>query len=274
MCSPSLALFRPLFFFLALMLAIPLTPQLATAQSTPPNQKAPPPRPPLPPADQEQIVSYWTTETGWKSELQLRNNAVGQDVTVTPVLRLPNGTETPLTPVTVKPQEVKAIDLDAAIAAAPAPQLVGAFGSAVLRYRSPSTPSLYAAMMIRKTGHPIAFHIDAMGEDPTQDVGSREGIWWLPNSTANDYLILTNQGHNPLQLNLSLFDASGKASTQVLTLASRAMSRFSVRQLVQAAGTAGSYGGLKISANAHAGSLDSLHFLYDEAAGFSAILKM
>jgi hypothetical protein len=60
----------------------------------------------------------------------------------------------------------------------------------------------------------------------------------------------------------------------VLTLASRAMSRFSVRQLAQAAGLAGSYGGLKISTSAHAGSLDTLHFLHDETAGFSAILKM
>lgn len=265
---------RTLFLFLALLLVVPLASQLATAQSSPPIRKAPPPPPPPPSTDQEQFVAYWTAETGWNSELQLRNNAVGQDVTVTPVLRLSNGTETALAQVTIKPQEVKAIDLDAAIAAAAAPQLVGTYGSVVLRYRSPSTPSLYAAMMIRKPGHPIAFHIDATSEDQTQNVGSREGIWWLSNSAANDYLILTNQGQNPLQLNLSLFDASGKASTQVLTLASRAMSRFSVRQLARAAGLAGSYGGLKISTSAHAGSLDTLHFLYDETAGFSAILKM
>jgi len=257
-----------------MLLAVPLAAQLAMAQSSPPIRKAPPPPPPPPATDQEQFVSYWTAETGWMSELQLRNNAVNQDVTVTPVLRLSNGTETRLTPVTAKPQEVKAIDLDAAIAAAAAPQLVGVYGSVVLRYRSPSTPSLYAAMMIRKTGHAVAFHIDATGEDQTQDVGSREGIWWLPNGTANDYLILTNQSQNPLELNLSLFDASGKASTQVLALASRAMSRFSVRQLVQAAGLSGSYGGLKIAASANAGSLDTVHFLYDETAGFSAILKM
>ena len=90
-------------------------PQLVDGQSAPPAHKAPPPPPPPPAADQQQFVSYWTTETGWNSELQLRNNAVGQDVTVTPVLRLPDGTETALAAVTIKPQEVKAIDLDAAI---------------------------------------------------------------------------------------------------------------------------------------------------------------
>src|SRR2546421_80627 len=128
-----------------------------------PQQRALPHQVRLPStADQEQFISYWTTETGWKSELQLRNNVVGQDLTVTLVLRLPTGTETPLAPVTIKPQEVKSIDLDAAIAAAAAPQLVGTYGSVVLRYRSPYSATLYATMMIRKTGNPIAFHIDAM----------------------------------------------------------------------------------------------------------------
>jgi hypothetical protein len=50
---------------------------------------------PLPAAsDQERIIAYWTSETDWKSELQLRNNQAKQDLTITPVLRLPNGTET------------------------------------------------------------------------------------------------------------------------------------------------------------------------------------
>jgi len=57
--------------------------------------------------DQEQFLPYWTTETGWRSELQLRNNLAAADLTVTPALRAPDGTETPLSPVTVKPQEVK-----------------------------------------------------------------------------------------------------------------------------------------------------------------------
>jgi len=131
------AQFRRLFVFFALLHVVPLAVQPATAQSSPPIRKAPPPPPPPVSADQEQFVSYWTSETGWMSELQLRNNALGQDLTVTPTLRLPNGAETMLAPVTIKPQEVTSIDLDTAIAAA-APQLVGAYGSVVLRYRSPS----------------------------------------------------------------------------------------------------------------------------------------
>ncbi len=99
----------------------------------------------LPVVDQELIIPYWTTETGWRSELQLRNNAVGHDLIVTPVLRLAYGAETSLAAVTIKSDEVKSVDLEAAISAANAPQLVGTYGSAVLRFRAPAFRSLYAA---------------------------------------------------------------------------------------------------------------------------------
>jgi len=183
----------------------------AQSPSTPPQARQQP-TPPPDPADQEQIVAYWTSETGWKSELQLRNNLAAQDLTVTPALRLANGAETSLLPVTIKPQEVKSVDIDAAIAAAAASQLVGTYGSVVLRYRSPSSANLYAALMIRWTGHPVAFHIDAVGESQDFQLGSREGVWWLPNDTASDHLILTNQGGNALPLTLSLYDAVGRQS--------------------------------------------------------------
>jgi hypothetical protein len=263
--------------FLLIVFALSVMSNAVFAQ-TPPG---PPPKPvqrPIPaqpPAvDQEQAIAYWTTETGWTSELQLRNNAVAQDLTVTPVLRLADGAETSLAPVTIKPQEVKSIDLGAAIFAAAAPQLVGTYGSVVLQYRSPSLGSLYAALMVRSVGHPFAFHIDAKGEMQGFETGSREGIWWLPKETASDYLILTNQGKNVLALDLSLYDASGKQARQKVLLAPAETTRYSIRKLILASGLTGSYGGIKIATSAHAGSLNTLHFLFDETAGFSAILKM
>ncbi len=269
----SLPLRNSLLFIFVLCLAT--CSGSAQSLSTPPQprQHPTPPAPPDP-VDQEQFIAYWTTETGWTTELQLRDNAVAQDLTVTPVLRLADGAETSLAPVIIKPQEVRSIDLASAISAARAPQLVGTFGSVVLRYRSPSLGSLYASEMIRAMGHAIAFHIDGAGESQDLQAGSREGIWWLPKDTTSDYLILTNLGKNPLPVDLSLYDASGKENKHTILLAPDETSRVSVRKLLQSAGLAGAYGGIKVSAAAHAGSLDTLHFLFDEGANFSAILKM
>jgi len=113
-----------------------------------------------------------------------------------------------------------------------------------------------------------------MGELPDVQAGSREGIWWLPKDTTSDYLILTNQGKYTLSLDLSLYDASSKQARQKVLLGPAETTRYSIRKLILASGLTGSYGGIKIATSAHAGSLDSLHFLFDETAGFSAILKM
>jgi hypothetical protein len=52
------------------------------------------------------------------------------------------------------------------------------------------------------------------------------------------------------------------------------MNRVSARQLVTAAKLAGSYGGIKVSAVTNAGFLDTLHVLFDQDPGFSAVMKM
>jgi hypothetical protein len=218
----------------------------------------------------EQFVAYWSAESGWQSELQLRNNMVAQDLTVSPVLRTSDGTETPLPAVTVKPAEVKSIDIDMA-----APQLAGQYGSILLKYRAVGLHSLYAALMIHDAGHPIVFHLDAMAEAQNFDGVSREGIWWFPNATATDYLVITNQAGAAITYDLSLFDAAGsKSYKQTLAIGPRQTNRYSLRHLIRSAGLNGPYGGIKILAHSHSGSLDSVHFIFDEQAEFSALLKM
>ena len=78
---------RLLFIFLTPLIAFPIAPRATHAQASPPARKRPAP-PPAPPAeDQQQFICYWTTETGWRTELQLRNNQVSQVLVATPVLR-------------------------------------------------------------------------------------------------------------------------------------------------------------------------------------------
>lgn len=116
--------------------------------------------------------------------------------------------------------------------------------------------------------------IDAMGQLENDADFLREGVWWLPNEKVSDYLILTNQGDQKMPMNLSLYDASGKTYTKALSLSARAIMRLSVRQLMHEGNFSGSYGDIQVHALAHARALDTLHVIYDEDAGFSALLKM
>jgi hypothetical protein len=221
----------------------------------------------------EQYIVYWTAEPGWRTELQLRNNRVSADLTVTPALRTAGGTETELSPLTIRPGEVVSLDLsDALVKAAPA--LIGSYGSVVLRYSSLAQRVLYAAAMVRMDGHPIAYHLDGSFRSDEPSAGSRSGIWWLPRNSVKDYLILTNYGSQKLDTVLELCDASGKTWSEPLSLAAEQTLRFSVRSLLQQAGWSGEYGGLKIEMAKNAARLGTAHVLFDEQGGFSALMKM
>ena len=236
-------------------------------------QASPPPKGLAQPRNFEQFAVYWTAEAGWKTELLLRNNLPSQSLTVTPALRTADGTETALPAVTINSNDVATIDLGAVITNA-APQLAGAYGSIVFRYTAPVVRALYAAVMVELPGTPIEFHLDAFTQPSAWITGSREGIWWLPRDSVKDWLVLANTSASALSGNLTLYDASGKASTQGVTLNARQMTRVSVRSLLQQAGLTGSFGGIKIDVPNGAGYLDSAHFVYDDASGFLALMKM
>ncbi len=186
----------------------------------------------------EQYVVYWTTEPGWRTELQLRNNLESADLVVDPAVRTPEGVEAALPAVTIKSGDVVSLDIYDALMKA-APQLAGSWGSVVLRYRAVVYHALYAAAMVRAEGHPIAFHLDASMDVPSYTTGSREGIWWLPQGTATSYLIVTNMGDQKLEPTLVLYDAGGKTWQQKLSLNARETSRLSLRALLQQSGLTG-----------------------------------
>jgi len=260
-------------FALALLSPNPATPQSVFAQSgpKPTYQQHLAERPG--PAPQEQFLVYWTTEPGWNTELLLRNNLESSELSVAPALRTAAGGETALPTVNIKSGDVASIDLYGALMKA-APQLVGAWGSVVLRYTATVDGALYASAMVRADGRPIAFHLDAFGQGTEYEVGSREGIWWLPWKSVTDYLILTNSGDQLVQPNLVLYDSSGKAWQQKLSVGARQTQRLSIGSLQQQAGLNGKYGGIKIDVAKGARFLDSAHLLFDESGGFSAIMKM
>jgi hypothetical protein len=221
----------------------------------------------------DQYVSYWTTEPGWHTELQLRNNLESGQLIVTPAVRMPDGTETALPPVSIESGDVVSIDLHDALTKT-APQLVGGWGSVVLRYHAVVFHALYAAVMVRAVGHSVAFHLDGFIPSPNYQTGSREGIWWVPTQPVTDYLILTNTGDQKLDSSFVLYDAGGKGWQQKLSLSARETRRVSMAALVQQAGLTGSYGGIRMDVAEGAGYLDSAHLLFDELSGFSAEMKM
>ena len=85
--------------------------------------------------DQVVFGAYWTAEPGWHTEFQLRNNLLSGPLTVTPVLRLSNGQEYPLSPVTIPVSDLATVDVSQELAnlASPLAEQAGTYGSAVFK---------------------------------------------------------------------------------------------------------------------------------------------
>src|ERR1700733_839406 len=167
---------------------------------------------------QESFAPYWTSEPGWDTELQLKNNLASGPLTVTPVLRVASGEEIPLDPVTIPPNVSVSVWVNEGLLKH-SPSLLsqpGSYGSVVFRFTSPSAMNLYATAVPSIQGEPIVFPVLAhpiwqlSGALGANGPGSLEGIWWQPRAGLNDLLVISNSSEKRISGTLSLFDASGK----------------------------------------------------------------
>ncbi len=78
-----------------------------------------------------------------------------------------------------------------------------AYGALVLKYTAHSELALYAAVMVHREGLPITFHFDSERINAAYQEGGWEGIWWLPNDTADSYVILANSSVEPSRSGLT-----------------------------------------------------------------------
>ena len=78
----------------------------------------------------------------------------------------------------------------------------------------------------------------------------------------------------PVHGTLWLSDAAGKRWSQPLSLGARQSLRLVVADLLRNAGLGGKFGGITVDLPASASALDSVHFLYDEGTGFSALMNI
>lgn len=87
----------------------------------------------------ESYAPYWTSEPGWITELQLKNNLPSAPLTVTPVLRLASGREIVFDSTTIPPNTSVSVWVNKGLLDH-APDLFGqpgSYGSVVFRYTSP-----------------------------------------------------------------------------------------------------------------------------------------
>lgn len=272
---------RRSFLLLAFALLVSAFPPQSLAASdikTPTERPAPKPRRQADwkPSQQQIFVSYWTLEPEWNTQLEVRNNLGWHDLDVRPVLRTAAGAEFELAQVTVAPDQVVTIDLRQAVAGV-APELLDkpeSFGSVIYRFDALDPGNAFAANVVQRIGAPISFHFDGDDADESERLQKLEGIWWLRNDTATDYLILSNSSAKPIQVRATLGDLSNGKQTTTVALGPRQSARINIRELVGSASLKSEWGAISVLVLSKTASLSATEIVFDETTGFSALLKI
>ncbi len=126
---------------------------------------------------------------------------------------------------------------------------------------------------MQRPGTPIAFHFDENDVDSSRDSGTVENIWWLPESTSSDQLILSNASGKSLSVSVIATDTAGGSYPETVALGPQQTQRLNLRSVARQAAASKVMGGLSISIGKGAGSLIVSHIVYDETTGLSAIMK-
>lgn len=245
-------------------------------------QSAPPLHPPNPkvlgpakwePSPQEISAAYWTLEPGWSTTLEMRNNVIHHDLTVTPVIRASTGQETPLAPVTIAPQHVIALDLRTVVTAANRTlSQLGSFGSVVFRFDGLYPDNLFGATIVRREGEPIDFHFDGQAAGLNYTSGGIEGMWWLPAASSADYLVLSNPLKKTVAGTLALSSASASHRPMAVSLGPGETKRIDLGEVLGPS-SIGAVGGLSLSLPGKE-LISATQIVFDEVTGLAAIMKL
>lgn len=205
------------------------------------------------PRAQELFVPYWTSETGWETELRLKNNLASEPLTVTPLLRSASGQEVSLTRVIIPANGSVSVlvnqdlmERSPAVFGQP-----GSYGSVALRYTSVSAMNLDATAIVSLHGRPIAFPVRAnpsrqVAEKTPRSGGSLEGVWRRGDAGLNDFLVISNSSDRNVSGSLLLFDADGAKWAEPIALGPQQTERLAMSGLLQKAALSGAYGGISI----------------------------
>ncbi|HET7205958.1 MAG TPA: hypothetical protein VFI95_05185 [Terriglobales bacterium] len=147
------------------------------------------------------------------------------------------------------------------------------YGSVLLRFSGHHPLNIFTASIVHHEGYPINFHFDAVVVTPGVERQSHETVWWLPHNTSDGFLIVSSLTARGARVRVQMSDNLGHVFSSVVQLHGFETRRESIRDLVLSGRLSGSYGGVRVLPDKNSGQIKAELVLFDESAGFSAIMK-
>jgi Bacterial Ig-like domain (group 2) len=225
------------------------------------------------------VGGLWMTDANFKSSIYLRSVVETDSVTVTPILRLANGTKYTLPDVTLEPAGIAIIDINAGLQSKGISYWATLSGYVELQYTWPWDP-LCATVRDIDVSHSLIFTYglqpsgssasQADTADTTQQARAIEGMWWKQESNITGFVALANTSSQPIQAVVQIGDHSAKSLAQhTVTVSPHGMKLVNLSELPQIAGSEGS---LRVTYTGPADALILNGGLEDQSVGYSAAL--
>jgi hypothetical protein len=228
-----------------------------------------------PVVSQTAFSGFWRTDGGFVAKMRIKNALVTAPLEVLPVLYMADGTEYQLPTVTIPTSGVVTVNINQALAQAPASVLthVSTFGSAVLTYRHASGGHLIATISMQDTSRSLVLSNPFMESSVSRrraQSGSSiwEGAWWKHDADIQGFVAISNVTDQETQARVRLISASGAlAQPKTINLKPRSTQMLSLESGLNASGEEG---GIRIESSSQPGSLAVVGGLLNAKEGYSA----
>lgn len=247
----------------------------ATTQST--KLYTPPPQPPPPLEAYRSFAGLWRTDGSFDSTLRIRNELLVAPLDVTPILFMADGSEYHLAPVHLATGGVAVVDINQALAAAPANVAghLSQFGSAELQWQYTSPGHVVASVQMLNVPQSLVFVTPFNGVDDTMTgAHAVEGLWWRRDPEVGGYVSLANVTDSSITATVQ---ATGSGGTMLpagtFTLAAHATQMLDLDELVGGLpGTENQAGGIRVQYQGAMNALMVTGGLVNPREGYSAAM--
>lgn len=218
---------------------------------------------------------FWRTDAGFNSTIQLKNRLITRGISAIPALFMADGTEYDLPVVYIPPSGVATIDVNAALASAPAALAshISSFGSTALRYGGMQS-ALLAQMAIGSTAISESFTSQftsvKSGSSMTETL---EGLWWAHDGGIGGFIAVTNAASQPRTLTVQMVNSAGKLSpANSVTLGPHESQMLDLLSLIGLPVHPGDAGGIHVQFDGLLGEMNVMGGLENRREGYSAVI--
>jgi hypothetical protein len=217
---------------------------------------------------------FWSTEPGFTSTLEMKNNRIRELITAHIALYLADGAEVPLDPVTMGPRQTVMLNLNDIIRNLP-PSTVGhgpREGTVEVEFIAPNASSVMGSVTVTNPANKIAWNFFLYPERPGLGPAPVRGVFWFPNRRTKGFVAVGNVTHDPVLVK-PVFQIKGvRHPAPYFTIPPEQGVKFDLREALRHIGqTDATEGGIEFTYDGPPDAIRAHGVLYDEQ-GFSAEL--